>query len=53
MYKVCDSELRILSEWSSLAMAKAVANSRATEYRNRTFFVFDHTGQCVAGYTVA
>jgi hypothetical protein len=51
MFVVCDSGMRVLSDWSSLAEAKAAAKVRSLEYAGQTFFVCDHTGCVLAGYT--
>lgn len=50
MFTVCDSTLKILSDWASLAAAKEIAKIRKSEYPNQIFFVCDHTGQIIAGY---
>jgi hypothetical protein len=51
MYKVCDSTLSILSEWSYLGAAKESARIRSIEYGDQTFFVCNAQGMVVAGFT--
>lgn len=49
MYKVCDQNLQIVSEWAALAAAKAIACLRAREY-GQVYFVADCDGNILAGY---
>ena len=50
MFKVCNSKLQIVSEWATLAAAKASAEIRGREYPEQVFFVCDEPGNIVAGF---
>lgn len=50
MFKVCDQFLRVVSEWATLAAAKASARTRHAEFPQQAWFVCDWTGMVVAGY---
>lgn len=50
MFKICDRNLHVLAEESSLSRAKTEARKRANELTEHVFFVCGNDGIVIAGF---